>query len=186
MTAPRIPSLRDEDMDAEQTAAIAPFRNGTRIDNVGRTFLNHPAFLQNWIPLARHVMFETTLPARDREILILRTGWLCRSEYEWAQHVRFGKAAGLTDGDIATTMKGPGAAGTVPKDDLLLRAADELHTNAKLSTDLWNELARHYQRKQLMDIVFTVGQYTLVAMALNSFGVEVDDYLKNSYPLLPR
>ena len=185
MPAPRIPSLRDEELDDEQRAAMAPFRSAPRIDNVGRTLLNHPALMTSWLPFARHVMFETTLAARDREILILRTGWLCRAEYEWAQHVRFGKAAGLTDGDIANIMAGPDAAELTQDDRLLLRIADELHNHSRIGETLWNELAAHYPRKQLMDIVFTVGQYTLVSMMLNSFGVEVDDYLRGFYPTLP-
>jgi 4-carboxymuconolactone decarboxylase len=186
MTVPRIPALRDEDMDEEQRDAVAPLRQGGRIDNVGRTVVNHPALLAHWLPFVRHVMFQTTLPARDREILILRTGWLCRAEYEWAQHVNIGKKAGLTDEDIARIVAGPGAPGISQKDNLLLRVADELHRTARLGDETWSELAAHYERKQVMDIVFTVGQYTLVSMMLNSFGVEVDDYLKNNYPALPR
>jgi 4-carboxymuconolactone decarboxylase len=182
---PRIPSLRDEDMDEEQQAAIAPFRGAPRIDNVGRTLLNHPALLTSWLPLMRHVMFETTLTPRERETLILRTGWLCRAEYEWAQHVRFGKAAGLTDADIANIMTGPDAPGLSPGDRLLLQTADALHNEARIGDALWAELASHYGRKQLMDIVIAVGQYTLVSMMLNSFGVAVDDYLKGGYPALP-
>ena len=182
---PRIPSLRDEDMNEEQRAAAAPFRSAPRIDNVGRTLLNHPALMASWLPFARHVMFETTLAARDREILILRIGWLCRAEYEWAQHVRFGKAAGLTEEDIAHIMDGPDMPGLARGDRLLLQTADALHRNSNVDDALWNDLAAHYDRKQLMDIVFTVGQYTLVSMMLNSFGVEVDDYLRGNYPALP-
>jgi 4-carboxymuconolactone decarboxylase len=185
MTTPRIPSLRDEDMDEEQKNAVAPFRSAPRIDNVGRTLLNHPALMTSWLPFARHVMFETTLAPREREILILRTGWLCRAEYEWAQHVRFGKAAGLADADIANIMAGPDAPGLALGDRLLLQTADELHNNFRIGDALWNQLVSHYERKQLMDIVFAVGQYTLVSMMLNSFGVEVDDYLKGGYPALP-
>lgn len=185
MSTPRIPSLRDEDLDAEQQVAAEPFRNAPRVDNVGRTLLNHPALLTSWLPFMRHVMFGTTLQPRDREILVLRTGWLGRAEYEWAQHVRFGRAAGLTDADIANIMAGPDGPGIPVGDCLLLRAADALREHSRIDDALWRELATRYDRKQLMDIVFTVGQYTLVAMMLNSFGVEVDDYLKGSYPALP-
>jgi 4-carboxymuconolactone decarboxylase len=141
--------------------------------------------MTSWLPFMRHVMFETTLAARDREILILRTGWRCRAEYEWAQHVRFGKAAGLTDADIANIMAGPDAPELAAGDRLLLQAADELHDHSHIGDALWAELAAHYGRKQLMDMVFAVGQYTLVSMMLNSFGVEVDDYLKGCYPAPP-
>src|SRR5207302_412512 len=110
-------------------------------------------------------------PPRDREILILRIGWLCRAEYEWGQHVLIGKAAGLTDDEIERITRGPDAPGWDPFEAALLRATDELHEDSFVSDGTWKTLAERYSTEQLMDVVFTVGQYTLVSMALNSFGV---------------
>ena len=121
-------------------------------------------------------MGETsTLVPRERELLILRIGWLCQAEYEWGQHVVFGREAGLTDEEIARIKEGPDADGWDPFDATLLRAADELHADAFISDDTWAALSERYTTQQLMDVVFTVGQYNMVSMALNSFGVQLDN-----------
>jgi alkylhydroperoxidase family enzyme len=118
------------------------------------------------------------LPERDREILIIRIGWLCQSEYEWAQHVRIGKSVGLTDADIERITEGPSAAGLSEHDRLLLLATDELHKDAHISDATWDALSETYDTKQMMDVVFAVGEYNLVSMALNSFGVQLDEGLE--------
>ena len=118
---------------------------------------------------------KSTLPPRDREILILRIGWLCRSEYEFGQHVVIGRREGLSAEEIERITLGPDAEGWDPFDATLLRAVDELHGDAFLSDATWNELAVRYDTMQLMDLVFTVGQYNLVSMALNTLGVQQDE-----------
>jgi alkylhydroperoxidase family enzyme len=117
---------------------------------------------------------ESTLSSRDRELLILRTGWLCRAEYEWSQHAIIGKQVGLTDQEILRITKGPNARGWGSFDAALLQAVDELHKDAFISNSTWATLAERYTEEQIMDIVFTVGDYTLVSMALNSFGVQLE------------
>ena len=99
-------------------------------------------------------MGETsTLAPRERELLILRIGWLCQAEYEWGQHVIFGKGAGLTDEEIARIKEGPDAKGWSPFDAALLRAADELHADAFISDATWAALSERYSTQQLMDVV---------------------------------
>jgi hypothetical protein len=104
----------------------------------------------------------------------LRTGWRCRAEYEWGQHVIIGKAVGLTDDEILRLTDGPDASGWDPFDAALVRAADELHDDQFISDETWKALAERYSTEQLMDVVFAVGQYTLVSMALNACGVQLD------------
>jgi alkylhydroperoxidase family enzyme len=120
----------------------------------------------------------STLVPRERELLILRIGWLCQAEYEWGQHVRFGREAGLTNEEIARIKEGPDAPGWAPFDATLLRAADELHAEAFISDATWAALSERYHTQQLMDVVFTVGQYNMVSMALNTFGVQLDKGVK--------
>ena len=110
--------------------------------------------------------------------MILRIGWLCQAEYEWGQHLIFGKRAGLSDEEIARIKEGPDATGWSPFDAVLLRAADELHADACISDATWAALSDRYSTEQLMDVVFAVGQYTLVSMALNTFGVQLDKGMK--------
>jgi len=121
------------------------------------------------------VLAKSTLPARDRELLILRTGWNCRAPYEWGQHVAIARVLGITDDEVGRVAAGPDAPGWDPFEAMLLRAADELHTDQSLSDATYTALAERYDEQRLLDLVFTVGQYHLVSMALNSLRVQRDD-----------
>jgi alkylhydroperoxidase family enzyme len=177
LTEPRIPPLPEEQLDPELKVR---FGSGP-ILNIFRTLANHAALAKRWLVFGNHVLAKSTLPAREREILILRIGWLCRSGYEWGQHVVIGKGSGLTDDEIARIAKGPDAPGWSAADRALLRATDELQRDAFIGDATWAELAKTWNTQQLMDLVFTVGQYNLVSMALNSFGVQPEPGL----PKLP-
>ena len=108
--------------------------------------------------------------------MILRIGWLNQAAYEWEQHVRIGKAAGLSDDEIDRIGKGP-KAGWDKHDAALLQAADDLREKSVVADETWKQLSQRYSVEQMMDAVFTIGQYNLVSWALNSFGVPLDDYL---------
>jgi len=145
--------------------------------NIFRVLLNHPKLVRAWGKFASYILSDTqTLPARDREILILRIGWLNQAPYEFEQHVRIGKQCGLSDDEIERIKKGP-SAGWSKHDAALNQAADDLFKNSVVSDETWKTLAERYNTEQMMDAVFTVGQYNLVSWALNSFGVPLDDYL---------
>jgi len=178
LAKPRIEPLPESEWDEEVRQALEPARTGIgqgTVPNVLATIARHPKLLKRWNVFGNHVLFKSTLPARDREILILRVGWLCRSAYEWGQHVRIGRRAGLADEDIERIRKGPDAPGWSPFESALVRAADELREDAFIADATWAALAARYDTAQLMDVVFTVGQYNLVSMALNTFGVALDE-----------
>ncbi|HXN86402.1 MAG TPA: carboxymuconolactone decarboxylase family protein [Candidatus Binataceae bacterium] len=152
--------------------------NGSVV-NIFRVLMNHPKLARSWSRFAGYILGQQTLPARDREILILRIGWLNQAQYEWEQHVRIGKSAGLTDAEIDQITKGP-KAGWDRLDAALVQAADDLFENSVVSDETWKTLSERYNTEQIMDAVFTIGQYNLVSWALNSFGVPLDDYLPGS------
>jgi alkylhydroperoxidase family enzyme len=172
---PRVAPLADAEIDPELRER---FGSGPVL-NIFRTLANHPALMKRWLVFGNHVLAKSTLPAREREIAILRTGWLCRSGYEWGQHVGIGTGAGLSDEEISRITKGPDAPGWSELERALLRATDELHADSFVSDATWAALSQHLSTQQLMDLVFTVGQYTLVSMALNTLGVQPE-------PGLPR
>ncbi|MET0153646.1 MAG: carboxymuconolactone decarboxylase family protein [Candidatus Binatia bacterium] len=178
LNKPRIEPLPEVDWDAEIREAVEPARGGVglgKVPNILATIARHPKLLKRWNVFGNHVLFKSTLPPREREILILRIGWLCRSGYEWGQHVRIGRRAGLEDDDFARIRQGPDAAGWDPFEATLVRAADELHADAFVSDATWAALAARYDTRQLIDVLFTVGQYNLVSMVLNSLGVQLDE-----------
>jgi 4-carboxymuconolactone decarboxylase len=142
--------------------------------NIFGTLANHPDMMRRWLVFATHVLSKSTLSPRDRELLILRTGWNCRSRYEWGQHVLIARDCGLTDDEISRVSDGPDAGGWADHERLLLTAADELHHSSSLSDATWDGLAASYSTEQMLDVIATVGNYHLVAMFLNSTRVALD------------
>jgi len=165
---------------AETEKKLTPFL-GKNVGglNVGRTIARNKNLFLRYTPIGVHLFFISSLPERDREILILRIGWLCYSEYEWGWHALGGKTSGLlSDDEISRVMEGPDSEEWDPFDATLLRAVDELFIDAFLTEKIWNALSERYNTHQLMDLVFTVGFYNMLAMALNSFGVQQEEGLK--------
>lgn len=177
ITTPRIDPVDPENCGEAASALLEPFAARGRVDNIFGTLANHPDLARRWLVFGNHILAKSSLPERERELVILRIGWLCQAGYEWGQHVVIGRRSGLTDDEITRIKDGPAVDGWSELDRLLLQATDELHGDAFVSDDTWVGLANHWTTEQLMDLVFTVGQYNLVSMALNSFGVQLDDGL---------
>jgi len=173
----RVSKPRVEPLQTDQWDATAKEIMG-RVDgeplNIFKTLANHSGLMKRWMVFANHILGKSTLPVRERELIILRIGYLCKSGYEWGQHVLIARRAKMLDDEIRRIKVGADAKGWSEADRLLLKATDELHADAHVSDATWQGLAKHFNTQQLMDIVFTIGQYNLVSMALNSFGVQPD------------
>ncbi len=163
-------------LSADELAMADKNKVNGEVLNIFKVLMNHPRLARSWARFAGYILAHQTLPARDREILILRIGWLNQARYEWEQHVRIGKAAGLSDDEIERITKGAGARWN-RHEAALIAAADDLFKNSVVSEETWKTLAERYSTEQMMDAVFTIGQYNLVSWALNSFGVPLDDFL---------
>jgi alkylhydroperoxidase family enzyme len=141
--------------------------------NIFATLVRHPGLFRRWLPLGGKLL-AGRLPARDRELLILRTAVLCRAEYEWGQHRLIGRSAGLSESEVERVKEGADAQGWDDFDATLMRAVDELHADARISDATWEELATRYDERQLIEVPMLVGHYYMVAFALNSLGVELE------------
>jgi len=113
---------------------------------------------------------------------VLRVAWRTQAAYEWAQHVRIAAGAGITDDEIDAIAGDGRAAGWSPFDAALLRAVDELVERYCVADDTWKLLAAELDERQLVELVFVVGTYTGLAMAFNSFGLQLDADLEASLP----
>ena len=169
----RIPMRDLSTMAPEDREAVEKNAMNGRIFNIFKVLAHHPKLVKRWTPFAGHILQKQTLPFRDREMLILRIGWLNQARYEWEQHVRIAKAAGVSADEIDRIAQGPGA-GWNPVDAALLQAVDDLFTHSVIAPERWAVLTAHFSTEQVMDLVFTIGQYNLVSWALNSFGVPLD------------
>jgi alkylhydroperoxidase family enzyme len=174
---PRIPALAPDEWSPEAAEVMKPFVRQGRVFNIFRTLSNHPDLAKRWMVFANHILGKSTLPVRERELIILRIGYLCQSGYEWGQHVLIARQAGMTDAEIRSCKTGPSTPGLSELDRLLLQATDDLHNDAHVSDATWAGLSKLLSTQQMMDVVFTIGQYNLVSMALNSFGVQPDEGL---------
>lgn len=152
----------------------APDPNRPKGLNLLGTLAQHTDLTTAFHTLAGHALFGTTLSARQRELLVLRVAAVRQCGYEWAQHLLLAADAGITQDEIAGVRDGAGLGGT---EQALLDAVDELLRDAEVSEGTWSTLATELDAQQLMDVVFTVGTYDTLAMAMKSFGVELDDDL---------
>src|SRR2546426_2001345 len=126
LSEPRVPPVTEADLDEDALEFLKLVERDGKALNIYKTLARHPKLLKRWGVFGTHVLYKNTLPARERELLILRTGWLCRSEYEWGQHVLIARGSGVNDDEIARVKEGPDAAGWDETDATMLRAADEL------------------------------------------------------------
>ncbi|MGW3176353.1 carboxymuconolactone decarboxylase family protein [Streptomyces sp. NPDC001153] len=151
--------------------------------NIFTTLVRHPGLFRHFLPFGSHLLREGRLPGRARELLILRTAYNTRAGYEWGRHVPLARAAGVTDEEIRRVGTGPDTQGWTPADARLLRAADELHRNARLSAATWSALAADHDEAQLIEITMLVGQYHMVAFFLNSAGTPLEPgYASDALP----
>jgi len=140
--------------------------------NVFRTFVRNPPADRLRGAVTTHIRNASTLSPRHRELLLMRIGALCRSEYEWAAHSRIGKQTGMSDADVERIATGGRLSD--PVDRALMRAADDLFENDRVSEGTWNGLSKSLDAKQLLDMLIAVGGYRAVSMGINSAGVQLD------------
>jgi alkylhydroperoxidase family enzyme len=137
-------------------------------DTLGR----HPRLFRPWLSFSTTLLLRGDLPPAERELAILRTAWRCGSWYEWAQHGYLARRAGLHAADVERVMEGPGARGWCPRQRLVLEATDELHDRRVVTDATWRALASELTDRQLIELCLLVGHYEMLAMTLNSLGVE--------------
>jgi alkylhydroperoxidase family enzyme len=129
---------------------------------------HNPPLLGPFLGWAAALALEGSLPKRVHELLALRTAVRCGSEFEFREHAGYAAAAGLTAVEIERTRVGPDAEGWNEMERLLMRAADELHDSNTMGADTWVALARDYDATALVEILYVVGQYTMLSMVANA------------------
>jgi alkylhydroperoxidase family enzyme len=175
---PRIPPMRaaefsDEavELTARMIRAASDANRQASVENVPelvRTLLRHPELFRRLTDFSLQLLGNGALPARDRELVILRIGWLCRAPYEWGEHVEIAKRTGITAQEIERITRGSAADGWSDRDRALLQAAEELFTDAMISDSTWSALEAYLDEKQLIELPILVGQYQTVAYFQNS------------------
>jgi 4-carboxymuconolactone decarboxylase len=183
--APRIEPRSRESWDAAVDAALErafPPATVERFRSTGddalavpeaiATMLHHPDLAGAWLAYNNVLLWNGTLDARTRELLVLRVAWRTQANYEWTQHVRLARRVGLTDDEIDRVAAGAHA--WDEPDEALLRATDELLDTYRISDATWATLAERFDTTQLLELLFVVGTYTLLAMQFKSLGLRLE------------
>jgi alkylhydroperoxidase family enzyme len=174
LSAPRIAPLPESQWTEQHRQLVAKFARDGRPDNGLRTMLHLPPLVEAAMPYTIYLTEQSTLSPRERQLLMLRTAWLCGSQPLWATGAGRARAAGLTDAEIRRVAEGVGRAGWSGFEATLLRLADELYRNSSVSDATWKALAVNYDVLHLADAVETVNHFTTLALLYNSFGVQPD------------
>jgi AhpD family alkylhydroperoxidase len=177
--APRIPPLPHREWTDEEIEVITFWEgDGARQTGSGSTLTmtlaQHPAMARVFYPFGKQLLVHSTLPARQRELVTLRVSWLYGCEYEWGHHLQWARNLGISDEEIEA-LKGDTVAYPWPELDLaVLRAIDQLRERNTIDNELWNVLARHFDTRQLMDLVLTIGHYVMLSWAMAAWGTELE------------
>lgn len=167
----RVPLVTDPSPEVREILARVTVREGPPA-NIFLAMAHHPRLLKRFNVLGGLFLGRGLLPERERELVILRTAWRCRSEYEFGQHTLFARRAGLADEEIARATR-EGAVWPEP-DAALIRLADEIHERRAVSDELWAELGRRWSVPEMIELVMLAGFYGMVAGFLNTAQVPLD------------
>jgi alkylhydroperoxidase family enzyme len=140
----------------------------TDLPEILRTMLRHPALFKCMTDTGLLLLGNGALPPRDRELAILRMGWLCHAPYEWGEHVLIAKKAGITSAEIEAITTGSTAPDWNVDDRAVLCAVEELYADAMISDTTWATLAARYNEQQLIELPVVIGQYQAVAYYQNA------------------
>lgn len=166
----RLQPLPADQWDEATRQALSAMRDAAT-NNALSTLAHHPALAKSFLRFNVHLLMTSTLPPRIRELAILRVAHRRQCAYEWSHHVRMAKDEGITDDQIAALQRGE-AADTF--DQAVITGVDELDEKSELSDQTWAALGERLNDQQRMDFVFTVGCYALLAMAFNTFGIQLE------------
>jgi 4-carboxymuconolactone decarboxylase len=179
--ATRIGNLPREEWTDEARDIFAFFGEETLRETGGKNLTmvlaNHPPLGIAYLTFGKHLLLNSTVPVRPRELIVLRVGYVQKCAYEWHFHVGYALTAGMTMEEIGAVRDGWNSPVWDGKDEdrAVLRAVDELIGNSCVSDETWAQLSRFFNRQQLMDLVFTVGNYVMVAWAGRTFGIPVEE-----------
>lgn len=163
----------DEAVEQSLSVMLPPERrNPAAAGTLMSTLVRHPELTRAFLRFSRHLLYGSTLPVRIRELAILRVAHRRGCAYEWAHHVDMAKEAGLSDAEIAAAQTGEA---NDALDRAVFTAVDELDDKSNLSDQTWTALSERLDERQRMDLVFTIGGYIALAMAINTFGVQLEN-----------
>jgi 4-carboxymuconolactone decarboxylase len=180
---PRVPQITRAEWTDAVRDVFAVFEGRSARENgsenpVIKTFAQHPTLAKPFLTFNRHLLTTSTVPVRLRQLAILRVAWTRSARYMWASHMRLSLQLGLTPQDFEAVRLGPDAPGFSEAERAVLRAVEQLRDRSDLDDAAWNALGEHFDRHQMMDFLFTIGTYLLLALAFNAMRIELEPELQ--------
>jgi 4-carboxymuconolactone decarboxylase len=160
--------------EAFSDEAVQAFREKGPAPNVLATMLHHPALAGSFNRFGNVLLQEPAIGHRARELMLLRVAWRTRARYEWVHHVRLAEHYGLDAADVAAIAEGMSERWT-PLERDLVSATDQLLDHYRIDDPTWSRLREQLDERQLVELPFVVGAYTCLAMAFNSWDLQVED-----------
>jgi len=145
-----------------------------RPPNVFTTLARNRGLFRRWLLFAGGLMPGGKLPRQDTELVILRVSHNTGCDYEWSHHERLAQHAGLSAEEVERVRSGADASGWTPRQQLLLRACDEIHADGAIGEETWAGLAADLDDRLLIELCLLIGHYEMLAMTLNSLRVQLD------------
>ncbi|MET1757051.1 carboxymuconolactone decarboxylase family protein [Novosphingobium sp. RD2P27] len=178
--APRIEPVAQDALDPASIDLINEIRAAagagpaTIVPEYMRTMIRHPRVFRCQMELGT-VLFQGAIPARERELAILRVGWLCGAPYEWGQHVSIAKRVGISAEEVERARQGSQAPGWSEHERAILAGVEELLESKVLSDATWDTLAGSWDEQQLIEFPMMVGQYVATAFVQNTLRIRMED-----------
>ncbi|MGB8364446.1 MAG: carboxymuconolactone decarboxylase family protein [Rhizomicrobium sp.] len=179
-SVPRIPPLKRSEWTDEARDVFAVMGGAEAWEQgppygIISIFAQHPSLTRPFLTYARHLLTKSILPDRVRELIVLYVGWTCKSEYEWASHLREGLRSGaINAADIDAIKQGPDSSHWSDSERALLRAVDQMRSSYSLDDEMWAALAEQFDHRQMMELVFAIGTYMMLSMVTNSLRIPLE------------
>lgn len=174
---PRIPPVKRSEWTDEVRDVFAVlegadgWEKGPRYEFIS-ILAQHPALTRPFLSYNKHIMWNSSVPHRERELVTLYIAWTCKSNYEWLSHVRESRQTGFTDEEIEAVKLGAASPMWSGLDLLLLRTVDQMRDAYTVDDETWAALSGHFDTKQIMDLIFTIGNYIMLAAVLNAMRIQ--------------
>lgn len=174
---PRMPKVTPEEW-TDATREVFGIMTGPGFDadtskhHVVTTFAQHPALATPFFTFNRHLLADNTMPVRLRQIAIMRTAWVRSCVYMWSSHLRMSVKLGLSREDFEAIKAGAGSPHWSEFERILVTAVDRLCDRSDMDQATWDRLSAQFDRRQMLDLLFTVGAYVMIAMAMNAIRID--------------
>jgi alkylhydroperoxidase family enzyme len=173
---PRLPGLSPEERTERQQKLLDEMSmvvvDGVRKPREDKAALEilirHAELYKAHMEVAQKYLSDCEMSIRDRELAILRIGWLSQAPFEFGAHVKIAKRNGITSEEIERVVAGSSAPGWSKQDRAIVRAVEELHFDSMIADETWADLQQFYNDKKLIELVILAGQYKTVAYYQNS------------------